>query len=34
LRKEEEEKTKTKKNPWRKEKGKERKENHSLVKIG
>ncbi len=27
-------KRETKKNPWRKEKGKKRKENHSLVKIG
>jgi hypothetical protein len=33
-RKEEEETKKTKKNPWRKEKGQKRKENHSLVKIG
>jgi hypothetical protein len=32
--KEEEEKIKTKKNPWRKKKGKKRKKNHSLVKIG
>jgi hypothetical protein len=34
LRKEEEEKIETKKNPSRKEKGKKRKENHNLVKIG